>query len=121
MFVSFSKPNKSIVSYVSNGNPLIQWLDCSLEVVKLHNLNRSLILTLASFQRDRNFKLGEVGRVITIHSYEFLKTNKSVLHLGKMAMKNDKGPYEMKVVQYTDMMRFLTYYVPITTCLPDIK
>ena len=80
MFVSFSKPNKSIVSYVSNGNPLIQWLDCSLEVVKLHNLNCRLILTLASFQRGRNFKPGEVGGVITIHCYEFLKANKSVQH-----------------------------------------
>ena len=36
-------------------------------------------------------------------------------------MKSDKGPYEMKVVQYTDMMRFLIYHVRIIKCLPDIK
>ena len=36
-------------------------------------------------------------------------------------MKSDKGAFEMKVVQYTDTMRFLIYHVRITKCLPDIK
>ena len=35
-------------------------------------------------------------------------------------MKSDKGPYEIKVVQYKAIMRFLIYHVRITKCLPDI-
>lgn len=73
MAVFITEPNKAIISYMSNGKPLIIRFDCCLEIVGLLNLHCRLIITLTSSQGRRYFKLSKVCSEITIHCHEFLE------------------------------------------------